>query len=266
MNETNTSNICEGVKKKKRGRKPSKNNKNYFSDKEEIAVLKFLDANSQEEKNRIYNESLREPFNKMVESIIRGCRNGNGKRNPFFIPNEETGTTFNDTLSFLLTKVDKFDCDLGKKAYSYYSNICKNYIIGRIVSYKKNLIRNPSYDDEDNTTITTNELDKIPSNENDNVIASEVVSRLVKRIKKMLESEDDFSLKDSEIKLGKALINLLENWDYVISTDGSNKLNKSAILFFLREQTGLDTKGIRDNMKKYKKEFLSIKRNILESL
>lgn len=257
--------ICDNVKNKKRGRKPSKNNKNYFSEKEEIAVLKFLDSDSQEEKNRIYNEVLREPFNKMVESIIRGCRNGNGKRNPFFIPNEETGSTFNDTLSFLLTKVDKFDCSLGKKAYSYYSNICKNYIIGRIVSYKKNLIRNPSYDDDDSTTITSEDVDKIPMIENDNIIASEIVSKLIKQIRKMVESPESFSLKDTEIKLGKALINLLENWDYVISTDGSNKLNKSAILFFLREQTGLDTKGIRDNMKKFKKEFVTIKKNVLES-
>ena len=73
-----------------------------------------------------------------------------------------------------------------------------------------------------------------------------------------------YDLKESEVKLGKALANLLDNWDYVISTDGSNKLNKNAILLFLREQTGLDTKGIRDNMKKFKNEFLIIKKFVIE--
>jgi hypothetical protein len=75
----------------------------------------------------------------------------------------------------------------------------------------------------------------------------------------MVENPEENNLKASEIKLGKALINLFENWDYVLSTDASDKLNKNAILLFLRESTGLDTKGIRDNMKKFKKEFLIIK-------
>jgi hypothetical protein len=44
-----------------------------------------------------------------------------------------------------------------------------------------------------------------------------------------------------------------------MSTDGSNKLNRNAVLFFLREETGLDTKGVRDNMKKFRKEYLMIK-------
>jgi hypothetical protein len=59
-------------------------------------------------------------------------------------------------------------------------------------------------------------------------------------------------------------VNLLNNWEYVLSTDASNKLNKNAILLFLRESTGLDTKGIRDNMKKFRKEFLIIKNAVIE--
>ena len=72
-------------------------------------------------------------------------------------------------------------------------------------------------------------------------------------------NNETYQLKDSEIKLAKALINLFENWDYVMSTEGSNKLNRNAVLFFLREETGLDTKGVRDNMKKFRKEYLMIK-------
>jgi hypothetical protein len=81
---------------------------------------------------------------------------------------------------------------------------------------------------------------------------------MIVRLNNMINNEA-YQLKESETKLAKALINLFENWDYVMSTDGSNKLNRNAVLFFLREETGLDTKGIRDNMKKFRKEYLMIK-------
>lgn len=244
--------------KKKRGRKPSKDKKNkyYFSEAEEQAVLAYIKTDSAVEKNIIYVKTLKPVFEKMVESIMR--------RYNKYVPNEDTGDTLNDTISFLLTKLDKFDVSRNKKAYSYYGNICKNYITGKIQTYNKCLIRNPSYDDE------TNEVDIINNYANKSIdrgkiVASEIVKKLISHFNEMCENPDKFSLKESEVKLSKALVNLFENWDYVISSDGSNKLNKNAILFFLREQTGLDTKGIRDNMKKFKKEYLIIKDFIINN-
>ena len=80
----------------------------------------------------------------------------------------------------------------------------------------------------------------------------------------MVDNPEANDLKPNEVKIGRALVNLLNNWEYVLSTDASNKLNKNAILLFLRESTGLDTKGIRDNMKKFRKEFLIIKNAVIE--
>ena len=57
------------VEKKKKGRKPKVNN--YFDEREETAVRMFLIAETYEEKNKIYNEFLREPLDKMISSIIR---------------------------------------------------------------------------------------------------------------------------------------------------------------------------------------------------
>lgn len=233
----------------KRGRKPgTAKQKGYFYDAQEQAVLAYLGAETAAEKNEIYLEVLKPAFEKMIESIIR--------RYKLYIPNEEFDDTFNDTLSFLLTKADKFEP--GKfKAYSYYGTICKNYLIGRIQSYSKSLQRNPSYDsvmEEFNNNIRYSDAE-----DKNGEIASETVQRLIKRIGEMIDNPKENDLKENEVKLGRALKNLFENWEYVLTTNGSNKLNKNAILLFLRESTGLDTKGIRDNMKKYKKEFLIIK-------
>ena len=94
-------------------------------------------------------------------------------------------------------------------------------------------------------------------------IAEECVEGMIERIKYMIDNNQRYNLNQNEIKLGKALINLFSNWDYVLTTDGSNKLNKSTILLFLKDNTGLDTKGIRNNMKKYKNEFLALKKSLL---
>ncbi len=72
----------------------------------------------------------------------------------------------------------------------------------------------------------------------------------------MLSNPEEYKLKESEIKMCEALRTLLENWDYILTTDGSRKLNKSTIIFFFKEKTGFkNTDEIRANMKKYKKVF-----------
>ena len=91
----------------KRGRKPK--NKNYFGEEQENAVREYLSCNDYERKNMIYNEILKPAFEKMVESIIRTYR--------LYIPEETYEETFNDTLSFLITKANHFQADKQKKAY-----------------------------------------------------------------------------------------------------------------------------------------------------
>ena len=232
-----------------RGRKPgAAKSRNYFQQEQEAAVIEYISAATKHEKDRIYNEKLRVAFDKMVESIIR--------RYKLYIPDETFEETFTDTISFLMTKIDKFKP--GKyKAYSYYGTICKNHLIGRIESRTKSLQKYVPY--ETSRADFVNSLRYSDYNSGNAKIASESVSMMIKRITDMVSDPDKYGLKDSEVKMGNSLRILLEDWDFVLSTDGSKKLNKQAVLFFLRESTGFDTKGVRDNMRKFKKEFYIIK-------
>ena len=223
----------------------------------EISELKNVVENARLENERIFNTILKSALTKMIESIMR--------RYKLYVPNEDSGDTFNDTFSFLLTKAQKYEKDRNKKAYSYLGTICKNYINGKIETYNKSLIRNPSYDSDTTDIDVVNDTNySIVQDDNGRRVAKEIVKKLMSQFTIMTDDPEKYDLKENEVKLGKALVNLFDNWDYVISTSGSNKLNKSAILFFLREQTGLDTKGIRDNMKKFQKEFLIVKKFIIE--
>ena len=242
------------VEKKKRGRKPK--DKIYFGEKQEIAVKKYLqlaesdDMRDIRERNEIYNDVLAPAFKKMVEAIIRGKN--------LYIPNEEFEETYSDTLSHLIDKFTKYNPDNGTRAFSYYSNLCKNYLIGKRQKYQKMITRNLSYDNLEYEFSNDIKYSNT-SGDKSQKIAKEEVALLIKRIQTMIDNRQEYDMKDAEISVGNALINLFENWDYVLSTEGSDKLIKSVILLFLREETGLDTKGVRDNLKKFKKEFLLIK-------
>ena len=48
-----------------------KTQKIYFGEDQEKAVVRYLSSESEDERNKIFNEYLREPLIIMVESIIR---------------------------------------------------------------------------------------------------------------------------------------------------------------------------------------------------
>ena len=75
----------------------------------------------------------------MVESIIR--------RYKLYRKDLEFEEIHNDTMSFLITKINKFDHTKNHKAYSYFGTICKNYLMGAIQKDTKEQNRQVSYDD-----------------------------------------------------------------------------------------------------------------------
>ena len=256
--EINNSNTETTVVKKKRGRKPSKERKGYFYEREEQAVVDYISTDDKCEKNRIYNEILRPAFTKMIESIIR--------RYSLYPPQEEFIETFDDTMSFLMTKLSCFDPTTNYKAYSYCGTICKNYLIYKINQFTKNQIRNESYDKKTNDSqsdinnnITFSYNDEDPKK----AFLSELTGNTVENIKKILENKEVLRLTENEIKVGYTLINLMTNWDDIFAQMGSNKFNKSSILLFIKETTRLNTKEIRDALKIYKKKYYEVKFDLI---
>lgn len=236
--------------KKKRGRKSK--TQNYFDVKEENAVRMFLSASTWDEKNDIYNEYLKGPLNKMIESIIR--------RYKLYRKGMEFKDIHNDTHSFLITKVDKFKPDKNKKAYSYFGTICKNYLMGQIIKDQKEQNRKISY--EDISTKLENRPDMVYYLEHEKIMPEKIIKEYIKKLNAFIEDND---LNNNELKLGYALVELFENYDEIFIGTDNNKFNKNIILLSLREMTNMSTKEIRSSMKKYKKIYfeLSVKLNNL---
>lgn len=233
----------EDVLSKKRGRKTV--NLNYFDVKEELAVRNFLIAETFEEKNKIYNEFLREPLDKMISSIIR--------RYKLYRKDMNFVEIHTDTHSFLMTKVDKFQPSKEKKAYSYFGTICKNYLMGQIIKDQKETNRKVSY--EDISASIEERPDMVYRIDDDIVDTTVVINEYLKELQTFIEKE---SLNENERKLGYALIDLFENYEEIFSGADNNKFNKNVILLSLREMTNLSTKEIRSSIKRFKKLYLII--------
>lgn len=289
----------------KRGRKP-KERKGYFYETEEQAVIDYISTDDEIRKNEIFNKYLYPAFVKMIESIIR--------RYNLYCSDEEFQQTFDDTLSYLMSKIshykdtiyeyeeidfipqnetpvivshdskkeyfrnvtenspkylviDYFDdsfkyyelTEKKYKAFSYCQTVVRNYLIYKRMQLVRDQQRNTSYDviseTFENDTRFSTEVQ--PSH----ILAEKLINGTAAEIKKMVESPEEYNLSEKEIKVGYALCDLFEDnkWETLIKSEDSNKLLKSSVLYFLREETLMTTKEIRDNMRQFKKLYYLLK-------
>jgi predicted SprT family Zn-dependent metalloprotease len=242
MSETLTA-TTEDVSSKKRGRKAVK--ENYFDVREENAVRKFLITEDYTERNKIYNEFLKAPLDKMISSIIR--------RYKLYRKDMDFEEIHCDTHSFLMTKVDKFKPSKNKKAYSYFGTICKNYLMGQIIKDQKETNRKISY--EDISSHIEERPDMIYRIDDDVIDTNLILTQYVSELKEFIDGEN---LNENEKKLGYALVDLFHNYETIFSGNENNKFNKNIILLSLREMTNLSTKEIRGSIKKFKKLYIVI--------
>lgn len=234
----------------RRGRK--RKNEMYFGPEEEKAVNDYLASTDDAKRNLIYNQWLRDPLNKMIESIIR--------RYKLYRKGETFEDLHSDTLSFLMTKAHKFENSRGKKAYSYYGTICKHYILGLLIKDEKYTKQTASYEDISSELEERQELSY--TIDDDEFSMDAFLKKLIDNIKEELNDEHlppKKKLNDNERKVGHALIEILQNWETAFDTmNGGPKYNKNSVLETMRNYTNLSTKDIRLAMRRFKDlyEFL----------
>jgi len=143
------------------------------------------------------------------------------------------------------------------KAYSYCGTVCRNYLMYKCSQYTKKKLRNSSYEDiyED-----INNDERFSTNEESfSTHAENLVINITKEIEKMINERETNGLTDNEVKVGKSLVTLFKNWESVLPNEGSKKLQKSSILYYLREDTMMTTKELRDNMRNFKNVYYFLK-------
>lgn len=241
---------------KKRGRKRTSNL--YFGPDQEKAVVKFLTSESYSERNKIYNEYLRHPINTMIDSIIR--------RYKLYRKDYTFEDMHADTLSFLVTKMHNFKPDKNKKAYSYFGTICKHYLLGQLIKDDKRLRTDLRYDDVYKTVETMDDFIYNNIEDNDKTPLDKFIEEISDSIKLELENREKNKLSENEIKVGDALVTVLDKWETIFEQiESGNKYNKNLILSYIREMTDLTTKDIRVSMRRFKKIYVLLKNEKIDS-
>jgi hypothetical protein len=240
----------------------------YFAEREEQAVLDYINSDSVEEKNQIYNEILIEPFRKMIQSILR--------RYPIHIGNYDMEEVEANALTHLIEHMVKFNPNKvtksgnRTKAFSYCQTIIRNYYKDHSKkSYTEKKV-NLSYDDYIDEINEGVEYSYEMEQDNQHQLEMLIQGVIVKIEDKI---DNDPAMKKNEIVVGDAIVNVLKNWHVLFMEDSpegkynkrvTNKFAKNKILLFLKEQTMLSTKEIRIAIKPFKEIYFLEKIDYME--
>lgn len=251
----------------KRGRKPKNENvetnplSGYFSTEQEQAVVRYLKSTSEEEKNQIYNDLLKKPLEKMTESIIN--------RYKLYSAKMSYKDLFDDTLSFLHMKIHMFDPDRGKKSFSYFGTIIKRRLQNNRKKETKDKKKVILYDDVYRTV--TEGQDIVDEEYTEDSLMQQFFELIVIEIEDLLDTRtldiniEKYGLKESDIKVGIAIIEITKSWDKIY-LDDTKKFKKNFILECIRNMTLLNTTQISQSLKFYKNFYNKKKKKFLKDI
>ena len=222
-------------------RKPSKT-RMYFTEETEEAIVRYNDSTNTRERNQIYNESLRKPFEKLVENIIHTFK--------FYYFDVSSEQVKHEVVSFLVMNMHKFKEGKGK-AFSYFSIVAKNYLI---LHNNKNYKHYKSHDKMDVLDYSNNIREKEDS--------FEVASFNQEYVDQMLiyweENLPNIFRRQKDILVADAVLEMFRRRQNI------ENFNKKALYILIREMTGSKTQHITrivNLMKKYNTQLIKEFRN-----
>ena len=235
---TKTKTVVKPVVKKKK-----KSPKNYyFNIGTEKAIIRYNKTDSATLKNKIYNEHIAYPFDKLAENIIDTF-----KFYYFDVPSEQVK---HEVVSFLVMNIHKFKEGKGK-AFSYFSIVAKNYLI---------LHNNKNY--KNYKIHSKMEVLDYGSNIKEKQTHGEVADFNKEYVTEMLEYWENnltnIFRRQKDILVADAVLEMFRRRDNI------ENFNKKALYILIREMTGSKTQHITrivNLMKKFNsnltKEFQS---------
>ena len=206
----------------------------YFTQKTEDAIIRYNNEERPAMRNRIYNDHIKDAFDKLCENIIHTFK--------FYYFDVSSEEVKNEVVSFLVMNMHKYTEGKGK-AFSYFSIVAKNYLILHNNNNYKKMKTHDKIDVMDWDRSIQNEI----SQQNTNQEFSEFVQQ-------MLEYWDNninvIFRRQKDVRVADAVL-------HIFRIKGNIELfNKKALYILIREMTQSNTQHITrviNVMKKYQK-------------
>jgi len=217
-------------------RKPSKT-RMYFTEDTENAIVKYNDSTSSRERNLIYNEHLRKPFEKLVENIIHTF-----KFYYFDIPLKDVK---HEVISFMITRLDKYKQGKGK-AFSYFSVVVKNWLIcHNNANYKKLKTHADVLDLKHKDVKKVVYCDSEAERETKRLFFDSIVEYWDNNVDQVFKKQRDKNIAYSILEL-------------MAKVDTIEIFNKKALYILLREISGAKTQHITKVLNTMKSHYVNI--------
>ena len=194
----------------------------YFHQGTEDAIIRHNKETRPHMRERIYNEHIRTPFEKLAENIIHTF-----KFYYFDVPSDDVK---HEVVSFLYMNMHKFTEGKGK-AFSYFSIVAKNYLI---LHNNNNYKRMKQHDSEEVTDYKRDPITEMRNNEF-NSVQVEYLKTLAEYWKNNLTTV--FKRK-KDLDVANAVVELIDMRDKI------ENFNKKALYILIREMTGSNTQHI----------------------
>jgi hypothetical protein len=192
-----------------------KKNVQYFTKETEDAIVKYNNTNDPEERSNIYKNEIHYAFFKLTENIIHTFKF-------YYTEVENIEDLQHEIITFLLSKIHRFNPENGAKAYSYFGTITKRWLIlYNQKNYKKRV---------DNIDIEVLEEDENHSYELEDTQPIERLSYYIDEYVKYC-TENIFIIfpKSEDAQIADAVLELFRKREYL------DIFNKKALYIYIRE-------------------------------
>jgi hypothetical protein len=215
-----------------------KKNKNYFTHDTELAIIKYVHTEDYVERNKIYREEIHYALFKLTQNLIHTFK---------FYYTEETNLEDlqHEVITFLLTKLDRFNPENGAKAYSYFGTIAKRYLIAsNQKNYKKRMellsLDNLNIEQEDGEYVHGDVLD-INGTQADSETyhpVDQVSEFLDLYVEYCTDNIYELFPKDEDAQIADAILELFRKREHITI------FNKKALYIYIREIIDIKTPRI----------------------
>ena len=219
-----------------------KKSKMYFGKPCQDAIIRYNGNSNPDIKNRIYNEHIAYPFEKLAENLIHTF-----KFYYFDYPSDEVK---HEVVSFMVMQMAKYNPDKGR-AFSYFSIVAKNYLILHNNKNYKN------YKIHDKMAV----LDygsNIRASQEQHDIADFNKAYVKSMLEYWEENLTNIFRRQKDILVADAVLEMFRR------SENIENFNKKALYILIREMTGSKTQHITrivNLMKKYNTQLMSEFRN-----
>jgi hypothetical protein len=205
-------------------RKKKKKSGVYFTQETENAIVLYNNTLDPDTRSDIYRDHIHYAFFKLTENIIHTFKF-------YYTEVDNIEDLQHEVITFLLSKIHKFDPSRGAKAYSYFGTIAKRYlIISNQKNYKKRIDTAPvSILEEDETHSYVIDGDNVQDRLS--LFIDEYVEYCTKHI-------FEFFPKGNDAQIADAILEIFRKREDI------DVFNKKALYIYIREMIDVKTPKI----------------------